>query len=180
MEHELYILKTIQQLGPMTYGQISRFLFGEGIVPEYDLLPSLATLKENSYVNQVLSPLGIILDITDEGRTFLSSNENVISGQTIQLISRKSVEFTRIFQLEQNYLAQYSENSSGVVPVTLSIRDNDKIVLRVNIIVNKIETAKKICSSWMKNSKRAYDVFWDAIAEGEPEPDFWKNRPGEV
>ena len=180
MEYELYILKTIQKLGPLTFGQITRFLFQGGIIAEYDLLPSLAILKENSYVNQVLSPLGIIIDITADGGAFLSANETAISEQIRSLIDQKSKDFMRTFQLEQNYLAQYSENSSGVVPVTLSIREKDKIIMRVNIIVNRIETAKKICSSWMGNSNRAYGAFWEAIAEGEPEPDFWKDRPGEV
>ncbi len=180
MEQELVILKAVQQLGALTHGQISRFLFEGGIVPEYDLLPALAALKEKGQVNQVLSPLGIVLEITQEGRSFLDANAKAIPESVNALITQKATEYERIFMLEQNYLAQYSEQSSGVVPVTLSIREADKIVLRVNLIVNTIEAAKKICADWMKNSPKAYRAFWAAIAGGMPEPDFWRDRPEEV
>jgi hypothetical protein len=180
MEHELYMLEAVSRLGALTYGQITRFLFEGGIVPECDLLPCLAALKERGLVNQVLSPAGIVLEITEAGREWLSANEAAIPERARSLIAQKSGEYARVFELEQNYLAQYSEQSSGVVPVTLSVRENGKIVLRVNVIVNRIETAKKICAGWMKNSPRAYGAFWAAVAEGEPEPGFWRNRPGEV
>ena len=173
----VYILCALAQFTQLSIGQLSHFLFDTGLIIETDLKPPLALLKDKEMVCQVVNLQGIVYEITDAGRTYINNNTALTHIKTD--IEAKSVEFQRIFEREKNYLAQYTEQSSGIVPVFLSIRDGNKIVLKISIIVNDVDTAKKICSGWIKNSGQTYDVIWQAIAGGEPDPGLWTGRQEE-
>ena len=157
VEKELYILCALEQMDQLSIGQLSRFLSESNLVMETDLKQPLAHLKDKGFVCQAVNLQGIVYEITDAGRVYLSND--TASEQAKAIIETKSAEFLRIFEREKNYLAQYTEQSSGIVPVFLSIRDEHKIVLKISIIVNSVSVAKKICAGWMNNSGRTYDAI---------------------
>ncbi|MDR1570359.1 MAG: DUF4364 family protein [Oscillospiraceae bacterium] len=179
MERQLLILLALSRLNALTIGQLKRFLFDNGIASAYDPLPAIAALKEAGLVRQTLGPQGLQLALNEKGARYLSAHQGELSEQTIAAADAKSAAYADAFRKEQDFLAQYSEKSSGNVPVSLSIRDGGNIVMKVSIIVRDTATAKKICDNWIKNSSDAYGGFWQAIAEGEPEPGFWSQRLSE-
>jgi len=174
---ELYVLCALAQIDQLSVGELSRFLFETKLVAETDLKLPLTALKERGLVSQAVNLRGLVYEITDAGRSLVSS-EGEIAGIKEE-VATKSVEYKRVFEQEKDYIAQYTESSTGVVPVYLSIRDGSRIIMKINIIVRDIDTAKNICSNWMSNSGRAFDAVWQAIAGDAPEPGFWSNRPEE-
>lgn len=48
-------------------------------------------------------------------------------------------ELRRSFQLEKDYLARYSEQATGIIPLFLSLREKEKILFKVNVIVPDVE-----------------------------------------
>ncbi|WP_090645328.1 DUF4364 family protein [Paenibacillus sp. UNC496MF] len=177
LSQESYALCALAQMDQLSVGELSRFLFETGLVAESDLKLPLTSLKEQGLVCQAINLRGIVYQITEAGRT-LVNGDAALEPITAD-VAAKSAEYKRVFEQEKDYIAQYTESSTGVVPVFLSIREGARIVLKINIIVRDIDTAKKICSGWMSNSGRAFDAVWQAIAEGEPDPGFWTNRPEE-
>ncbi|MBB3129141.1 hypothetical protein FHS19_003816 [Paenibacillus rhizosphaerae] len=174
---ESYALCALAQMGQLSVGELSRFLFETGLVAETDLKLPLTSLKEQGLVYQTVNLRGIVYEITDAGRTLVNGDATLARINVD--VAAKSAEYKRVFEQEKDYIAQYTESSTGVVPVFLSIRDGSRIILKINIIVRDIDTAKKICSGWMGNSARAFDAVWQAIAGDAPDPGFWTSRPEE-
>lgn len=174
---ESYALCALAQMGQLSVGELSRYLFETGLVAETDLKLPLTSLKEQGLVCQAVNLRGIVYEITEAGRTLVNGDAALVRIKAD--VEAKSAEYKRIFEQEKDYIAQYTESSTGVVPVFLSIRDGSRIILKINIIVRDIDTAKKICSGWMSNSGRAFDAVWQAIAGDEPDPGFWTSRPEE-
>jgi hypothetical protein len=172
MNLEFYIIHAINEIGSVTFDQLNKFLFDTGILERTDLLPPLAALKEKSYLNQLLTPQGIALELSIEGEEFLASGKAGLSSEVKTQIKKSADKYRVMIRKEQDYLAQYGEQSSGIVPVNLSMRNNDKVILKINMVTNDKETAKKICDGWVKNSDKAYDALWEAIGEGQPQPKF--------
>lgn len=175
MDQEPYILSTLAQIGQLSVGQLSRFLFESGFLAEIDLKQPLASLKERGFVRQAVNLRGVVYEITEAGEARIRGDRS-LTGIEAE-VAAKGEEYRRIFQQEKNYLAQYTEQSSGTVPVFLSIRDEERIVLKISIIVRDVDTAKKICSQWMQNSGPTYDAVWRSIAGGEPDQNLWTGRP---
>ena len=176
-QQEKYVLCALAQMEQLSVDELSRFLFETGLVARTDLKLPLTSLKEQGLVAQAVTLRGVVYEITDAGRTLASSDAELARIKAD--VAAQSTEYQRIFEQEKDYIAQYTESSTGVVPVYLSIRDGARIVLKINVIVRDIDTAKKICSGWMSNSGRAFDAVWQAIAENEPDPGFWTSRPEE-
>ena len=72
----------------------------------------------------------------------------------------------------KDFIAQYTEQATGVVPVFLSIRKNDKILFKIHVIVPDVETADKIQRHWTENAQAAYESTWKSIAGDLPMPVF--------
>ncbi|WP_274651256.1 DUF4364 family protein [Paenibacillus humicola] len=174
---ESYVLCALAQMDQLSVEELSRFLFETGLVAETDLRLPLTSLKEQGLVCQAVNLRGLVYEITNDGRSLASGDAELAGIKTD--VAAKSAVYRRVFEQEKDYIAQYTESSTGVVPVFLSIRDGSRIVLKINIIIRDIGTAKKICSGWMSSSGRAFDAVWQAIAGDEPDPGFWTSRPKE-
>ena len=48
-------------------------------------------------------------------------------------------ELRRCFRMEKDYLARYSEQATGIIPLFLSLREKEKILFKVNVIVPDVE-----------------------------------------
>lgn len=171
------ILYSLGQMGPLGAGQLKRFFHSGGFAPAHDLFPPLAALKEAGYLSQSVRMNGITYALTEKGSEALAGGLG-IGAEQMEQINAHSEKMRASFQREQDYQAQYTEQSSGIVPVFLSIRDGERIVLKLSIIVEDVGTAQTICAGWMNNSGEAYDAIWAAIGEGLPLPKLWRSRPG--
>ncbi len=172
MNTELYIMHAINEIGSLTFDQLNKFLFDTGIMEREDLLPPLASVKEKGFINQLLTPQGIALELSIKGEEFLASGGADINGEVKKQIAANADKYRALIRREQDYLAQYGEQSSGVVPINLSMRNNDKVILKISMATEDKATAKKICEDWVANSDKTYDAVWEAIAGGLPKPKF--------
>jgi hypothetical protein len=180
MKKQLY-LNAFRLMGPMTASQLSRFMTGIGFEPS-DMGILLAELVEEKQLKQSVSLQGIVYSLTEKDigkpqSVDLSGNSAGTSARIPlpeeAMMAEKAGEFRTLFAREKDYLAQYTEQANAVVPVFLSIRDGDKILLKISIIVETTEEAKKICAGWMLNSHKTYEAVWDSIAGEMPVPAFY-------
>jgi hypothetical protein len=167
MQKESY-LAAFRLMGPMTAVQLSRFMnIPEAKLP--DMSASLAGMVEEKLLKQSVASLGIVYSLTEKGDT-QSRSANAAEEESL---AGKVPEFQALFAKEKDYLAQYTEQANAVVPVFLSIRDGDKILLKISIIVETVEEAKKISANWIANSSKTYEAVWESIAGKMPAPAFY-------
>jgi hypothetical protein len=171
-ERQLSILIALKEMGALTPARLARFLFDPGMIEEFDLIAALSQLKDDGLLEQHVSRDGIVYGLTGQGDQELAPRLSAIPVEQLRKIEERSAEYSRVFKKEENYLAQYTEQANAIVPVFLSIRDGGKILLKVSIIVNDIDTAKHITRNWMQNAHKAYDAVWESIADGMPQPVF--------
>ena len=171
-EQELYILYAVQKLGDLTPAQMMRYLFETGISEKFDLKVRLAALKEEGCLRQSVTTAGIVYQITQQGEEALNAGKQGFSPDKLQQLEEKGKELGELFAIEKDYIAQYTEQANAIVPVFLSIREGQKILLKVSVIVPDVETAKAISSGWAKNAQKTYRAVWDCIGEGLPFPEF--------
>jgi hypothetical protein len=168
----------------MTAVQLSRFMTGIG-VDSSDRAVLLAELLDEKKLKQSVSLRGIVYSLTEQGLLTLQdaglpghfagmSKWDSFPEETIMV--EKANEFRSLFAKEEDYPAHYTEQANAVVPVFLSIRDGDKIILKISIIVETTEEAKKICAAWMSNSHKAYETLWNSIAGETPIPEYYINH----
>ncbi len=169
---ELYTLEALDKMGALTVSQLFRFLFDTNIAEQFDLKPVLANLTEEGMLKQSVTLNGIVYNLTGDAREMLSQCASQIPADRRSLIAEKSEEYKALFLLEKDYLAQYTEQSNAIVPVFLSLRKGDRILMKVSVIVKDVPTAKKITKNWMKNAHTTYKAVWESISDGEPMPDF--------
>jgi hypothetical protein len=166
--YENQCLCAFELMGPMTAAQLGRFL-EDAKVSAFDRAETLAALVEKKLLNQTVSLQGILYVLTQTGAELLK-------GSIVK--ERKAMaglvpEYKRLFDREKDYMAQYTERANCNVPVFLSIRDGDKIVLNISVIVDSVALAKEITSKWLENAHGAYNAVWDAVGCGAPVPSFY-------
>ncbi len=164
------VLCTLANISKLTTAQLRRVLLDIGVTDSLNLPEVLAKLVEEGKLRQSVSLSGIVYALTPSGEDELA--HLVIPGEKRAEIAEKAATFQAVFAQEQNYLAQYTEQANAIIPVFLSIRKDEKVLFKISIIVNNVETAVKIKENWMKNAHTAYEAIWESIDEGEPMPDF--------
>ncbi len=172
----LYLLGALEKLGALGVEQLERLLFDTGLTPAFELLEPLLALQEQGFVTLALSQQGVIYAITPEGSAQYEKDAAEHPDVSAR-IAAKATEYSGALQMEKDYLAQYSEQSSGIVPVFLSIREGSKIIMKVSLIVHDVRTAKIIADHWVQNASATYGAVWENISEGEPMPEYWSRRP---
>lgn len=164
------MLSAVAAMGAINAAQLRRLMFETDLLQEFDMAWPLATLREQGYLRQTVGESGIQYVLGDAGAALL--REEPLDAQAQAEVERRAEEYRQLFRQEQNYLAQYSEQANGIIPVFLSIRQNEKVLFKINVIVHDVATAEKIKRHWMENAHRAYEQAWQCIAEGEPLPKF--------
>jgi hypothetical protein len=165
------ITHAIERIGEMTPDQLDRALFESGLSEQFDLGAELAAMVEEGVLRQSVAAEGIVYRPggTAVPRVKLSADE------IAQIDSRLDALKTQ-FEAESDYIAQYTESSTGMVPLFLSIRQGATILLKVNIVVDDVATAKVVTRNWMKNAHRTRRAVWESIGEGTPFPTFQSIR----
>ncbi|MCL2093526.1 MAG: DUF4364 family protein [Treponema sp.] len=171
-EHDVYVLYAAEKLSGATPAQLTRFLFESGIFQGFDLSWSLANLNEAGHLVQAISSNGICYEITDQGKNALAQGLSEADQGKLKELDEKGAEFSRIFRIEEDYPAQYTESANAIVPVFLSIREGAKILMKVSIIVEDTETARDITKNWAQNARDTYKAIWESIGQGRPFPSF--------
>ena len=166
--HENLCLCAFELMGPMTAAQLGRYLQGAGIA-SFDRAETLAGLVEKKLLSQTVSLQGILYVLTEAGAGRL---QGAAVAQR-EPMAAHAAEFRRLFDREKDYMAQYTEQANAVVPVFLSIRDGDKVLLKISVIVDNVARAKEITSQWMENAHGAYNAIWEAVGGGAPVPSFY-------
>jgi hypothetical protein len=171
-KQELVILLALERMGGLTPVQLARFLFDPGTIEQFDLIGTLTGLKDAGLLEQQVTQSGIAYSLTNKGGRTLAPHTAALPAAELRELQRRSAEYSRMFEREKDYIAQYTEQANAIVPIFLSIRDGGKILLKVSVIVNDIDTAKRITGNWMRNAHKTYDAVWESIAEGLPRPEF--------
>ena len=171
-----YLLGALDRLGALSVDQMRRFLFDTGLTEAFDMLDRLLALKEQALVALNLAQQGIVYEITLQGGAHYA-REAARLPQDAARLAAMAAEYGGALQMEKRFLAQYSEQSSGIVPVFLSIREGSRIVMKVSLIVHDVDTAKNIADHWAQNASGTYQAVWDQICEGAEMPGFWSERP---
>ncbi len=171
-KQEAYTVYALDKLGALTPAQLDRYLFENGICGKFDLRKTLTLLKEGGMLKQEVSINGIAYGISEDGRDAVEAAKGALSDQERKRMEEVGGDLLKRFRKEQDYLARYSEQATGIIPLFLSIRDGDKILFKVNVIVRDAQTAERIAKNWPENADKAYRAVWDCIGEGMPFPDF--------
>lgn len=169
-EQDRLILSAIDAMEALNPAQLRRLLFESGLTRAFDLTWPLATLREEGYLSQTVGESGIMYILTDQGRAALEAEP--LPDTVRSDLHAKAEEYRVLFAKEKNYLAQYSEQANGIIPVFLSIRQNDKVLFKISVIVKDVETAERIKRDWMANAHRTFEQTWHCIAPGMPLPVF--------
>jgi hypothetical protein len=164
------VLCILANITKLATAQLKRVLADIGAADDIELPALLARLVEEGKLRQSVSLSGVVYALTPSGEVELA--HSALSAEKNSEIAQTAVTFKDIFTQEQNYLAQYTEQANAIIPVFLSIRKDEKVLFKISIIVNNVETAVKVKENWMKNANKAYEAVWEAIGEGEPMPDF--------
>lgn len=170
MESAIMLLACASCLKKPTRAQLARFVFESGLMKAYDFVPDLVFLTEKGYLKQSVGDAGLQYEATKLGLARLKAEEASI--QNLAEIRRFAADYIRMFAVEQDYIAEYTEQANGIIPVFLSIRRGEKVLYKVSIIVPDVETAQRIKRDWPKNAEKAYRNAWKDIAEGMPFPSF--------
>jgi hypothetical protein len=163
-----YILRSVKELGELTPSQFSRLLFDSKLIESFDLLKSLSELKEDQCLEQKMTLAGIVYTLTQKGKEL--SGQNALSDDNEQRFQVKANEYKKIFNREKDYIALYSEQSTALSPVFLSIRNDDKILIHLMLMVDGIDSAKEITKNWLQNADKTYDAVWEIVAGGQSKP----------
>lgn len=164
------VLSVVSAMEAINAAQLRRLIFETDLAPEFDMAWTLANLRQDGYLTQTVGATGIQYVLGEKGAELLRTDP--LDAETQHAVDQKTAEYRELFKQEQNYLAQYSEQANAIIPVFLSIRQNEKVLFKINVIVHDVETAEKIKRNWMKNAHKAYEAAWQCIAEGEPLPVF--------
>ena len=165
------IVYAVNRIGAMSPLQLERCLFESGLSEPFNLNAELSALVEQGLLKQTVSADGLVYIRSELPDTLLYS-ENNPGEECLARMDTCLDELKAQFEVEKDYIAQYTESSTGVVPVFLSIRDGSRILLKVNLIVPNVEAAKVVTRNWMKNAHKTHRSVWDSIGEGLPFPAF--------
>lgn len=172
MLQEAYVLYAAWRLGAMTPAQMTRYLFENQICGTFELKSVLAKLKEEDSLKQAVSINGITYELTESGTKRVAEAKEKIGSAKQEEMDRIGEELQKRFHVEKDYLARYSEQATGIIPLFLSLREGDKILMKVNVIVPDAGTARVVAKKWPENAQKAYRALWDCIGEGLPFPEF--------
>ncbi|MDR2886464.1 MAG: DUF4364 family protein [Bacteroidales bacterium] len=165
------IVYALNRIGDMTPDRLDRCLFESGLSEPFNLNAELSKMVEEGVLRQSVSTDGLVYKLTDASAAILS-DIGKLKPEELSEINVSLDELKSRFEAESDYIAQYTESSTGVVPVFLSIRDGASILMKLNIIVPDVATARIVTRNWMKNAHRARHSVWESIGEGLPFPSF--------
>ena len=168
IDQKKYILLSINEIGALSPSQLSRLLFDSGMMESFDLMKFLSELHEENFLEQKMTLAGIVYLLTPKGSE--SIKQCVLSNEDTVKFKTKTAEYAKIFDREKDYIALYSEQSTALSPVFLSIRKDDKILIHLMLMVDGVDSAKEITRHWLDNADRTYDAVWEIVAEGQPRP----------
>ncbi len=168
------IVHAISGIGTMTPDQLDRTLFESGLSEPFDLEAELAAMVEQGLLGQSVSTNGLVYRLTDTSGEALSGNRP--DADALAEIDSRLEALREQFNAERDYIAQYTESSTGMVPVFLSIRQGALILLKINFVVDSVETAKVVTRNWMKNAGKTRRAVWENIGEGISFPTFQSIR----
>lgn len=155
------IAYVLRRIGVMTPEQLERALFESGLSEPFDLGAELAAMVREGELAQSVSADGLVYKLTESSPA---------DGAGTGAFDERMDELKGRFEAERDYIAQYTESSTGVVPVFLSIRRGAAILMKVNLIVPDVTTARVVTRNWMKNAHRTHEAVWESIGEGMPFP----------
>ena len=167
-DQKKYILRSIKEIGALAPSQLSRPLFDSGMIESFDLMKSLSELQEEHCLEQKMTLAGIVYLLTPKGNEL--SEKSVFPDEETKKFKAKTAEYAKIFDKEKDYIALYSEQSTALSPVFLSIRNDDKILLHLMLMVDGVDSAKEITRNWLQNADKAYDAVWEIVANGQSKP----------
>ena len=168
-QQKAYVVYALKRLGALTPAQICRYLFENEICGQFEVRQILTDLKEENVIKQAVSINGITYEPTAAAG---NGYEEQLNAQQKEKMDTVGDALEKKFSMEKDYLARYSEQATGIIPVFLSLREKEKILCKVNVIVPDVEMAEIIAQKWPENAWKTYRALWDCIGEGLPFPDF--------
>ena len=163
-----YILWSIKEIGELTPSQLSRLLFDSKMIESFDLMISLSELMDEQCLEQKMTLAGIVYQLTPKGNKLIE--QYTFSDEETKKFKAKAAEYAKIFDKEKDYIALYTEQSTALSPVFLSIRNDDKILIHLMLMVDGVDSAKEITRNWLQNADKTYDAVWEIVAAGQPKP----------
>lgn len=174
-EHEMndlskLILSAVKSLNALNQAQMRRFLFETGLTPSQDIVQTVADLREAGLLAQIANNMGIQYVLTDKGEAALSADP--LPADLLAKLAHEAEEYRQLFAVEQEFLATYSEQASGAIPVFLSIRQQEKVLFKIQVIVHDVETAKALQQNWRAHAPEIFAGTWSLMAPGIDQPHF--------
>ncbi len=168
------ITYALAKVGEMTPDRLERALFESGVSEAFDLSKELAAMVEEGVLTQSVGAEGLVYRLAGEGGSIgvMGTEASDIGADTLAEVDARLAEVKAEFEAEKDYMALYTESSTGMVPVFLSIREGASVKLKLNLVVDDVATAKTVTRNWRKNARRTQRAIWESVGEGLPFPDF--------
>lgn len=169
-ELKCLILAAVDEMKALNQGQMRRFLFETGLTEEQDITWPVAELREQGYLAQIANDQGIQYILTEAGSSYLAYHPT--DGTLRRRVAACGEEYRQLFAQERIYQATYSEQANHVIPVFLSIRQGDKVLFKIQVIVHDVATAKALQAAWRKDAMGIYRDTWKRMAPDIDLPSF--------
>jgi DNA-binding PadR family transcriptional regulator len=165
--NKIYKLATLYMLSkvdmPITTNRLSFYLLKNNYTDYFTFQQGVGELLNDGWLDTSTSQGKTLYRITPEGRDALSLLSNEISEDMKRdiesYIKENKYSMHEDFSVQSKYyqydLNQYISN--------LSLDENGKRLLEINITSSSEEAAEKICNNWKKTSEEVYPILIEKL-----------------
>ena len=153
----LYMLSKIDV--PISTNRLSLFLLQNNYTDYFTFQQGLGELINDKWVDTTEVHGKTLYLITDDGRKALDLLKNEIS-ENMKTDIEEYIKANK-FTIHEDFSVQskcYQFNLNHYIS-NLSIKENDKLLLEINISSATEEAAEKICTNWKKSSEDVYPLL---------------------
>lgn len=168
--YKLMIMYMLDNLPfPLTTSQLSEFIVANKYTSYFQLQQSINELVEGSYIWTETVRNTSRFHLSETGRETLSLLGNIIPDTIKKDILSYLDENKYKLREEADIIADFFPAKNGEYTVMTQIRENDSILLELNINVVSRDQAVAICDRWAEKSNDIYQMLIKALLIDEPE-----------
>lgn len=159
----LYMLTKVNF--PLTSGQISSFILGQGYTTYFTLQQALSELSDSDLVHTESLRNTTQYSITEEGAKTLEFFKNKISKAIRRDIDTYLKEHKLELRNEVSILADYYKTTSNEYAVHCVVKEKEADLIDLTLTVPLKEQAISICNHWEGRCQEVYSYLMKTLME---------------
>lgn len=150
----LYILNKINM--PISNSHITQIILENNLINYFSLQQYLSELSESGFMENIKEDKRHMLSITTNGKDVLEFFANRIPEKKKGLIDQYLDVHIKSIKKEVEVISEYEPYGSDKFMVNLKLKNQDGILIELNLPVNENSHAKNLCRMWKENSEDMY------------------------